>query len=87
MVVGKKEKTDVKYDREAVIMIRGQRYEQPVYGDKKFPDRRDSFAPNLSVRLPEKTKVKWMGKMYNAKLSFRYGRGGSKIPVYTWSVR
>jgi len=86
MVVGKKEKTDVKYKRDAILILNRRRYDRTVYGDKETPNRRDLFPPKIDRRLPDKAKVRWMGKWYNAKLSFRYGRGGVKIPVYTWEA-
>lgn len=86
MVVGKKEKSDVKYQRDAVLMLKGKKYNKTVYGDKKTPNRRDVFVGNIKTNLPKSATIEWMGKKYNAKLSFRYGQGGSRIPVYTWRV-
>lgn len=94
MVVGKKEKTDVKYQRRADIIIGGKRYKNRlVYGDKEKPNRRDIFVPSDALdrypgqTLPKMAKSDWMGKIYDASLSFRYGRGGSAIPVYQFFVK
>lgn len=89
MVVGKKEPSDVKYKKRADLILEGTKYEnQNVYSDWMKPGRRDVFPGNSVMEdfnknnLPKKGKAKWMGKKYQAKLSFRYGKGGRKIPVY-----
>lgn len=90
MVVGKKEKTDVKYQRKATIRISGKTFtDQDVYGDKETPKIRTVFPPSDAGdegRLPDTARVRWMGEWYRAKLSFRYGRNNVKIPVYEFKV-
>jgi len=86
MVVGKKEKSDIKFDRKATLKLEGKRYKLSVYGDKKKPKRRDVFSPDRSGDSPDTATVIWMGDRYRARLSFRYTRGGGAVPVYTWKV-
>lgn len=85
MVVGRKEKGDIKLDDYATLMVNKKKYEVPVYSDKKAPKRRDVFAPNTNG-LPKQAKVKYLGREYIAKLSFRHGMKGAKIPVYQFFV-
>lgn len=91
MVVGKKEKHDVSYEMNADIEIRGKLFtNQPVYGTKRSPKRRDVFigeeVRDTFKKLPKTARVDWMGKWYRAKLSFRYGVGGRRIPVYQFRI-
>jgi len=91
MVVGKKEKSDVKYKKTADLTIKGMTFEnQRVYGDKDKPNRRDIF-PDSNVNeafknLPKKARVRWMGDNYKANLSFRTATKGSRIPVYQYFI-
>jgi len=85
MVVGVHELHDVKFDRKATITINRRIYQRIVYGDKRVPNRRDLF-PSRSMSLPKSANVNWMGKTYLAKLSFRTGIRGIRIPVFTWDV-
>lgn len=94
MVVGKKEKSDVKYQRRADIIIGGKRYKnRRVYGDRESPQRRDIFVPSDAlerypgISLPKSETVVWMGNKYPASLSFRYGQDGNAIPVYQFFVK
>jgi len=94
MVVGKKEPGDISFDKRADLKLKGKTFEnQSVFGDKKTPGRRDIF-PGDKVRdafpkddLPNKGTAIWMGKKYPAKLSFRFGKGGRRIPVYQFSIQ
>jgi len=91
MVVGKHEKSDISFSRDADLIVYGTRYkDQNVYSDKKSPNRRDVFISSSIAkrykRLPKTAKISWMGKKYNASLSFRYARGGRRIPVYQFKV-
>lgn len=92
MVVGKKEAGDIKFDRESDLILKGKTFEnQNTYSDKKAPNRRDIFpgskVKNKYDNLPKSGKAVWMGKKYDAKLSFRYGKGGRKIPVYQFFIK
>ena len=93
MVVGVKEKSDIKFEKTADLMINGKMFNnQSVYGDKIAPNRRDVFVDNdvrksfPNNKLPKTAKVNWMGKDYRGKLSFRYRRGGGAIPVYQFFI-
>lgn len=91
MTVRREEASDRKFTETADIVIGGKRFEnQAVYGDTADPTRRDIFPPSeLSDRdrLPKKAKVRWHGRTYTAKLSFRRAAGGKPIPVYTFNVQ
>jgi len=87
VVVGEKEQSDVEYDRKATLSLNGRDEEVKVYGDTERPRVRDAFPPETNDDLPETTQVEWMGKSYEARLSFRYATGGQSIPVYTWTVK
>jgi len=91
VTVGQAEPSDRKFTERADIRIAGKWFEnQSVYGDRADPTRRDIFPPSeLSDRdrLPKKAKVRWHGRTYTAKLSFRRAAGGKPIPVYTFNVQ
>lgn len=90
MVVGRRDKEDVDYEKTADIRVGGRVLKnQDVYGDRSAPVRRDVFVETRKLPerfqgdLPENARVvRWMGESYPARLSFRFGKGGSAIPVY-----
>lgn len=86
MVVGIKEKHDIKFKVQAILILNGIKSEVFVYGDKRSPTRRDVFAPRTNTKLPKKARVRWLNKYYDVDLSFRRGVRGA-IPVYSWKVK
>jgi len=91
VAVGETEASDRRFEESADIQIGGKTFKRrAVYGDKRDSTRRDIFIPDeLTGRsqLPKRARVRWHGRRYTAKLSFRAGSGGTPIPVYTWNVQ
>ncbi len=86
MVVGKKERHDLKAPSNANLIIRGERYQdRNVYTTTKDRKRRDVFAPDVED-LPETATVVYRGNRYTAELSFRTTGSGAAIPVYEYKV-
>ena len=90
MVVGIKERMDIKYRTKATLIFDNMRLtNRTVYGDKTRPSVKDIFVPyrlQRSGSSPSSVTVLWMGKRRRARLSFRTGKSGARIPVYTWNV-
>lgn len=88
MAVGERDPSDSDFTETATLIVNGRRFKnQQVYGDRQEPTRRDIFAPDIDGDLPERTKVRWQGRTYRARLSFRTSSSGSSIPVYTFNIQ
>jgi len=88
MVLGEKERSDVDFEESAVLKVESEKFMgQNVYGDRKMPDRR-TVIPGSDVDdafpgdYPARGRVKWQGKTYPARISFRYSDDGVSVPVY-----
>lgn len=86
MALKEEEETDKKFDRDAVLIIDGQKYRMNVYGDARHPDRRTVIGPDYTGELPDSATVRWMGESYKARRTFRYRKGGGSVPGYEWFV-
>lgn len=86
MVVGKAERGDLKLSDKATLICAGKRYSVNVYSDRKDPKRRDVFPPRAKSNLPKTALVDYLGRRYKANLSFRFGGGDARIPVYQFRV-
>lgn len=87
MVLQKEDSSDKKFDRKATLIVDGKKYRMNVYGDKEHPDRRTVIGPDFpGEELPSRARVRWMGDTYDAQLTFRYRKGGGRVPGYQWFV-
>lgn len=88
MALLEEDENDVSFENSAVITVDNKSFEdQNVYGDKMFPKRR-TVIPGSSFRrvygsdFPDMVRVRWQGKRYPARLSFRSRSGGGSVPVF-----
>jgi len=86
MVVGKEEPTDLKLGR-GKLKVKGKTFNVAVYGDRETK-KATVFVPGeiADGKSPRKAKVMFKGKNITANLGFRTGRGGIRIPVYSFPM-